>query len=71
MRRAEETGEVDGLYKTKKKKKILIRQHPSLHGIYAFIYVFFVYFVSIIKNRLRTIGLNHCPVICGVQLEGG
>lgn len=37
-------------------------------GIYT---CFFFCFVVIIKNQLRTIGLNHCPVICGVQLEGG
>lgn len=38
MRRAEETGEVDGLYKTKK-INLDKTQHPLLHGIF-FVFVF-------------------------------
>lgn len=40
MRRAEETGEVDGLYKTKK-KNLDKTQHPSLQGIHIFYFFLF------------------------------
>lgn len=37
MRRAEETGEVDGLYKTKKNRDKT--QHPLIHGIVLLIFL--------------------------------
>lgn len=54
MRRAEETGEVDGLYKTKK-KNLDKTQHPLLHGVFSCFccFVFFLfYFVAIIQYHL-------------------
>lgn len=57
MRRAEETGEVDGLYKTK--RNLDKTQYPSLHGDF-----FFVYFAVIIENQLGVLGLYLEPVTC-------
>lgn len=68
MRRAEETGEVDGLYK-RKKKNLDKTQHPLLHGVFScFCCCFFFVFVLLCcyntVSSWSVLGLYLKPVTC-------